>query len=226
MWGSNRKLDENALIIRSLVKGVFPWLPVAERYETEFQIPVLPFVSSNSLPSESMPFDHLKGAASTTLANFHVADAKLLRLLNHPASYAAYFTKCWGVTSPDFSIMSTREPQFRVIATWLNRTIGLVWAQRDIRVIPMIRWANSLDYCHAFAGVEKGSVVAISSHGHWRNDELREGFLLGLPHLVDQIQPEVVVLHGSDNKLVRAGLGRGVEVLPLATNPHYRQRIA
>lgn len=78
-----------------------------------------------------------------------------------------------------------------------------------------------MDYDHCFAGIASGSVVSISNYGLWRNHELREGFVLGLPHLVERVQPSVVVLFGSDNKLVRRALGARTEVLPMKTNPHF-----
>ena len=208
-------------IVRRLVRGTFDWQPTAEAYETVNRIPVLPFVPSESLPSESRPFDNLGDATPGTLANFLVDDSKLLRLLDGPAKYADSFSGCWGATSPDFSVMSQQEPFLRVLSTWLNRNVGLVWAQSGIKVIPHIRWANSMDYDHCFAGIVPGSVVSVSNYGLWRNDELREGFVLGLPHLVERIQPSVVVLFGSDNKLVRRALGTSIEVLPMKTNPHF-----
>ncbi len=208
-------------IVRRIIRGTFDWQPKAEAYETVNRIPVLPFVSSVSLPSESRPFDNLRDATPGTLANFLVEDSKLLRFLDGPGKYVDAFSRCWGVTSPDFSVMSQQEPFLRVLSTWLNRNVGLVWSQCGITVIPHVRWANSMDYDHCFAGITPGSVVSISNYGLWRNHELREGFVLGLPHLVERIQPSVVVLFGSDNKLVRRALGASTEVLPMKTNPHF-----
>lgn len=81
------------------------------------------------------------------------------------------------------------------------------------RPCSVIHKTEHRDYEHCFAGVERGSVVAISTHGLWRVGKLRHGFIRGLYEMVDRLAPPVVILHGTDHRHIRQALGSDVEVV-------------
>lgn len=78
--------------------------------------------------------------------------------------------------------------------------------------MPHLRWCDRTDYDHCFAGVERGSVVAVSSHGSWRAGKLRHGFMMGLGEMTERLAPPVVIFHGPIDRHVRRELA-GVELV-------------
>ncbi|MCH9721465.1 MAG: DUF4417 domain-containing protein [Actinomycetia bacterium] len=210
---SNEGLIEE--VLRTLVMGMPPWFPLGTEVVTDYQIPVLPLVPVDDLPTEMLAYDKIGKATQRrlVLGNFYVDERKLRRLIRNPERFISQFEGLWGITSPDFSIWDEAPLQFRVTATWLNRALGRLFADHGIRVVPNLRWCDHRDYDHCFAGVASGSVVAISTHGLWRVGKLRHGFIRGLYEMVDRLAPPVVILHGTDHRHIRQALGPDVEVV-------------
>ena len=198
-----------------LVMGMPPWFPIGTEVATDYQIPVLPIVRVEDLPTEMLAYDKIGKATERplALANFYVDERKLRRLIRNPERLISQFEGLWGITSPDFSIWDEAPPQFRVTATWLNRALGRLFADHGIRVVPSLRWCDHRDYDHCFAGVQSGSVVAVSTHGLWRVGKLRHGFIRGLSEMVERLAPPVVILHGTDHRHIRQALGPTVDIV-------------
>jgi hypothetical protein len=200
-----------------VVLGPPTWRPRDAKAESKYSIPYLPFVSDDDLPSATTNFDkvHSVEDKKRCIVNFYVDDSKINRLMSAPQRFVFGFEGFWGTTSPDFSLATGAPFQERVEATYLNRSIGLVFVRHGIRVVPHVRWASPEDYEHCFAGVEKGSVVAVSNHGNWREQSERSTFLSGLKVLRERLQPSTVLLHGTHQNVVRDFLGPDIRVLHL-----------
>jgi hypothetical protein len=213
---SNEGLFEE--VLRTLVMGMPPWFPLGAEVVTDYQIPVLPPVRFSDAPAEMLAYDKIAKATDRrlALANFYVNESKLRRLIRNPDRFVSQFEGLWGITSPDFSIWEEAPPQFKVMATWLNRALGRMFADHGIRVVPSLRWCDHRDYEHCFAGVAPGSVVAVSTNGLWRVGKLRHGFIRGLYEMVDRLAPPVVILHGTDHRHIRQALGSNVEIVHFA----------
>jgi len=202
-----------------VVLGPPSWRPRDVKAEAKYSIPYLPFVSDDDLPVATTNFDKVLSAEekSSCIVNFYVDDSKINRLLSTPQKYVPGFEGFWGTTSPDFSLATGAPFQERVQATYLNRSIGLVFVRHGIRVVPHVRWASPEDYEHCFAGVEIGSVVAISNHGNWRDPAERSIFLAGLRVLRERLEPSSVLFHGTHADVVQDFLGPAIRIRHLAT---------
>lgn len=177
------------------------WFPYGVPTFGEWQIPLIRAPKFDDLPTSSTAFDKRGNATdlSTTLLHFYVADRKLRTQIMRPQRFVTDFQGAWGLTSPDFSIGAGMPLQDRVQAVWANRAIGAYYQSRGLRVVPHLRWCNARDLDYCFLGVERGSAVAVSNHGCWRSADLRQGFLQGLPLLIERIQPSVMFVHGTIN---------------------------
>jgi Domain of unknown function (DUF4417) len=169
------------------------WIPYGRPAVSEWQIFQLDAPVREDLPGVAVAFDRLGQAdeLGRTLVHFYVKDPKLRRQASRPDRYLAKFEHAWGITSPDFSIAMDMPRHHRIDAVWWSRAVGAYFQSRGIRVIPQI------DYC--FLGVATGSVVAVSNHGCWRNHSLRQGFLSGLPVMIERLEPPVVFVYGTVN---------------------------
>ena len=77
-----------------------------------------------------------------------------------------------------------------------NRWLGAFWQEQGVTVIPAVSWALPPSYPFAFTGITPGSVVAVTARG-LRNRETRAWFTRGYHALVEQLQPSLVLVHGT-----------------------------
>lgn len=202
------------MLFRILMAGPPAWSSTILDPDSNYLIPMLPAVDGETMPVNAVAFDKLPSAShpEETVIDFYVDDRKLLSLLRNPQRFAERFERFWGIISPDYSVWLGQGVQFGALATWCNRAVGLVFAQRGIRVIPQIRWTQKADFEHCFDGVTRGSTVAISNKGLWNDRMLRGEFLAGLPVLMERLQPTAIVLQGHDSEEIRKLIGPGATV--------------
>lgn len=201
-----------------LVRNI-PWFPYGVEVVSQWQIPVIPKPDLATMPQRYMAFDKRRRGtdAGDVLMHFYVDDVKLRRRIHRPQLDIERFAGTWGLLSPDYSIDKEMPIQFRVTAVWANRCVGAFYAAHGLRVIPSIRWCDSSDFGFCFLGVQEGSAVGVSNHGIRRTPPLWQGFLAGLPEMIERLQPPVVFVHGTTDHLLFRQLGRRTEfvhVLP------------
>lgn len=85
-------------------------------------------------------------------------------------------------------------PQMMIMFNvYRNRFIGAFWQSNGINVIPTISWANSDTYFICFSGVEKGSIVAISTLSAKTSTKL---FMKGYKEMLRTIKPRKIICYG------------------------------
>ena len=105
----------------------------------------------------------------------------------------------------------------KVFGTRMGRSVGAFHASRGHRVLPGIRWTGPADCAFCFDGSTRGSAVSVSNYGSWRDPVIRDRFLIGLPVMVEVLEPSVVFAHGStDHSLFRI-LQSKTAFIPLQT---------
>lgn len=186
-------------VVDRIADGPPTWIPYGRPTVSEWQIFQLDAPVVEDRPTVALAFDRLGQAdeLDRTLVHFYVQDPKLRRQASRPFRYVSRFENAWGITSPDFSIAMEMPKHHRIDAVWWNRAVGAFYQSRGIRVIPQIRWCDRQDYDYCFLGVSPGSVVAVSNHGCWRNHSLRQGFLNGLPVMIERLEPPIVFVYGT-----------------------------
>lgn len=106
-----------------------------------------------------------------------------------------------GTLSPDFS---TYMDAGRILNLWnvyRNRLVQCHLEQLGLLVIPTVSWADAATYDFCFKGIPRHSVVAVSSLGVMTSSTTRKVFEEGYAKMCDALQPECVVLYGSDRNL-------------------------
>ena len=87
-----------------------------------------------------------------------------------------------AVLSPDFSMYLEMAPVLQLYNVFRNRWCGAYWASQGLRVVPTVNWGNETTFDFCFAGIEKGSVVAVSTYmasAHDNRCDQKEWFLTG-----------------------------------------------
>jgi hypothetical protein len=161
----------------------------------------IPIMRKNSIPEETFSSVSLinisnltkKTAKRNGLITTFVADNVLNRLWNNPLDKVWLFKRCFAMMTPDFSVEPNMDTPTIRNNIYRNRWLGCTWQQYGVLTIPTISWATSETYNLCFSGVEKGSIVAISTLGCKTNTTL---FLPGYKVMMRIINPPIVIVFG------------------------------
>lgn len=81
----------------------------------------------------------------------------------------------------------------KIFNTFRNRWCGAFFQKKGIKVIPSLSWGESDTFWFCFDGIEKGSIVAVSTLGVRKEKEL---FMQGYNELLRKIQPSAIICYG------------------------------
>ena len=65
-------------------------------------------------------------------------------------------------------------PVMQIFNIFRNRWCGAYWASKGIRVIPSVNWGDESTFDFCFDGVEKGSIVAVSTYMALEHDNRKD----------------------------------------------------
>lgn len=129
----------------------------------------------------------------TILSNFQY-DSTLMRLWNNPENYISKFKEFYAILSPDFSVYTNMEHAQIIHNVFMNRWLGCFWQYLGVNIIPTISWGDNSTYDICFSGVEKESIVAISTVGISKN---HKEFIEGFHELIKRINPTLIIVRGN-----------------------------
>ncbi len=95
--------------------------------------------------------------------------------------------------SPDFSLYIDMPLILQMYSTFKSRWCGAFWQSLGLNVVPTISWSDSSSFDFCFDGIEKGSIVAVSTHG---NKKAKEAFMLGYNKMLEKIEPTAIICYG------------------------------
>jgi hypothetical protein len=118
-----------------------------------------------------------------------------------------------GIISPDCSLYWDMPLCLQVANIYMNRAVGYYFQEKGLYVIPNIRWGDERTYTTvelpervAFLGVDKHSIVSVGTYGCVQSKEAKYHFREGLIAMLDELEPEVVLVYGPMPKKVFEGL--------------------
>ena len=82
--------------------------------------------------------------------------------------------------------------------TFRNRWCGAFFASKGIRVIPTVSWGDEKSFDFCFKGIEKGSVIAVSTymfHESNHHKDQKELFMKGYNKMLSEIEPEKIICY-------------------------------
>lgn len=97
----------------------------------------------------------------------------------------------YALLTPEFSTYKDMPLARQLDSVFKNRWCGAYWQKQGMRVIPTISWGSipCMEFC--FDGVEKGSVVAVSTY---TREDNKKGFMLGYNKMMEIISPSAIIL--------------------------------
>lgn len=159
----------------------------------------IPFINKNSLRRfniQLLGFDEI-GAANQgnedKTIHFFKEDYKFMDVYECPNKHIKRLARFEALLTPDFSMYTDFPLAMQIYATFMNRWCGAYWQHYGMTVIPSISWSKKESYDFSFAGIEKGSIVAVSTVGVRREEVL---FMEGYKEMLKTIQPDYVYCYG------------------------------
>jgi hypothetical protein len=74
----------------------------------------------------------------------------------------------------------------------VSRLAGAYWQRRGLTVIPSVSWSGGESFAFCSDGVEKGSVIAVSTLG---TRAIKERFMAGFIEVCRKIEPSCVICY-------------------------------
>lgn len=168
-------------------------------FDGSLEIPIIK--KESSIPNELIPFSKcISSKDHNCWIHFYEDDVMFERIWNNPEKYLNILKRYNGVISPDFSLYRDFPLVMQQWNTYRNRAIGSWLQQNGIKVIPNLRFGDKRTYSFCCLGIEKGSVIAVGTHGTIKNKEDKAIFVEGLEFAINKIRPSAIIVYGSAPK--------------------------
>ena len=134
------------------------------------------------------------------MVHFFLYDYRFERVWKNPDNDIEKLSRYRAVLSPDFSMYLEMAPVMQLYNVFRNRWCGAYWASKGIRVVPSVNWGDESTYDFCFDGIEKGSVVAVSTYmasEHDHRKDQKEWFLAGYNEMLRRIEPEKIICYNT-----------------------------
>ncbi len=157
------------------------------------------------IPEDTIPFSLMhRSERHSEFVVFYEYDLRFAEVLTSTEQFLEDLKMFPGVISPDCSVYRDMPLCLQIANTYMNRLIGHYLQEQGLYVIPNIRWGDERSYTtavlpekFAFLGVEKHSIVSVGTYGCIRSRTNRDYFKAGLDAMLEELEPEVVIVYGS-----------------------------
>ena len=184
--------------------GFNPELVSGAFFDGLLEIPHIKRPDKIIIPSALIPFSQRNRSDNyKEFVHFYEHDKNFATVLTAAKEHFDCLKKFQGVISPDCSLYRDMPLVLQIANTYMNRAIGHYLQSKGLYVIPNIRWGDERSYTtiglpekFAFLGVPKHSIVSIGTYGCIKSKENKIYFTEGLEAMLDELEPEVVLVYG------------------------------
>lgn len=181
---NNGKMDKNEKILRNQFIGV-----------GEFNIPKLYIDDIDIKEITLMGYDRIsskKVGDETNTIHFFLDDTKFEGVYTRPDVGVKKLAKYKAVLTPDFSLYTDMPRALQIYNVFKNRWCGAYWQDFGLKVIPTVGWSDNQSYSFCFDGIERKSIVAVSTLGAKKE---KQAFLKGYDAMIERIDPSLVICY-------------------------------
>lgn len=127
------------------------------------------------------------------IVHFFLDDYRFESIYNNPEKKLETLKQYKAVLTPDFSMFVEMPLALQLFSTFKNRWVGAYLQEQGISVIPTVRWGDLTSFNFCFDGIEKSSIVAVSTIGI-KSD--KSHFMLGYNEMFSRIKPSKIICYG------------------------------
>ena len=137
-------------------------------------------------------YDKLSEGEEYKVVHFFLDDYKFEAIWKDPEPRIERLAQYRAVLSPQFSTYYTMPQAMQVYNMFRSRWCGAYLQSKGITVIPTVSWGQPESYDYCFEGIERGSIVAVSTLGVKREKEF---FLNGYNEMMRRLSPAAVICY-------------------------------
>lgn len=183
---NSKAMRNDPLFTRNAFRGQGKWnIPLVRAQE--ININNLPLLACSDTKKNDTLENRRRGV------HFFVDDYRFTGVYLHPERTLEKYAQYAFLLTPDFSTYVDMGLWRQIESVAQNRWIGAYWQSKGLCVVPTISWSTAQSYEFCFDGVEKGSVVAVSTIGCRR---ARTRFMRGYDTMCKRLEPKKVICFG------------------------------
>jgi len=152
--------------------------------------------------------------------HFFENDERFDEVWKKPAAYLEKLGQYKQLLTPDFSVYRDMPLMMQLINTYRNRWCGAYWQAHGLVVAPSITWSDERSFRFCFDGIERGSIVAVSTLGC---RDIKELFMAGFGEMCEIIEPASVICYNKPFDEMKE-MAQVIEV-PYARNARLAARV-
>ena len=173
-------------LVRNKFKGVGKYgMPLIKRQNIDLdKIELLAFTKTKHNDEENQ----------NKTIHFFTYDWNFQSVYEKPEESLEKLDQYYALLTPEFSTYKDMPLARQIDSVFKNRWCGAFWQKQGMIVIPTISWGSipCLEFC--FDGIEKGSVVAVSTY---TREDNRDDFMLGYNKMLEIIEPSAIICYGT-----------------------------
>lgn len=185
--------------------GLNPELVVGARFAGIIEIPCIEAPEKIVIPKGMTPWTKRDRAPTDLeLLEFFEKDFDFAEVLISPEGFIDEIKAFPAAVTLDCSQYRDAPFMAQLTNIYRSRAVGSYHQRQGANIYPFARWGDERTYTTAvlpekvaFTGLPKHSVTVVSSYGCYQTAEDKFHFHSGLYSLIDELEPEVLLLHGS-----------------------------
>ncbi len=130
-----------------------------------------------------------------SLLLFFSYDKILQKYWDNPLKYIPLLQLSKLCCTPDFSIYPGMNKWEMSHNIYKNRWLGCLWQSYGVPVICSVSWADDSTFDVCFSGIEKGSIVAVSTLGCTQVN--KSSLICCYKRMMETIKPSLVIVYGT-----------------------------
>ena len=141
--------------------------------EGKWEMPII--YKDDIIPRDLIGFNYAKTSKSKDLGiHFYIDDYQFERVWVEPSKYVDMLSKYECILSPDFSLYLDMPLPMKIWNTYRGRYIGQYYQKRGIKCVPTLSWGDEDTFDFAFEGIEKNSIISVSTLGVMKSNQAKE----------------------------------------------------
>lgn len=197
--------QKERIAMEKIDDGYYSWLVKAATFDKVLDMPIIALPKRMEIPKNLIPFSKMAYSAECAeYVHFYEHDMVFREFVRNPEKYIEHLYKFPGVVTPDCSLYRDMPLILQMANVYISRSIGCYLQEQGMNVIPNVRWGDERSYRpgitdvpFAFLGIEKHSIVSVSTYGCIRGKENKRHFHDGFQAMLTFLAPEIVLLHGA-----------------------------
>lgn len=188
-------------------------------FDGVLEIPKIESPTKIIVPTRMIPFTKRNRTEDfSECLVFYEHDVNFAEVVRNPIELQEDILRFASMTTPDNSLYRDAPLLVQIANVYRNRAIGHFFQKQGAYVITNVRWGDERSYTtnvlpekFAFLGAPKNSIVSIGTYGCISGKENKYYFREGLEAMLDELNPQVVLVYGSMPKSIFGGIKNKTE---------------